>query len=258
VRRGAERRERDAEPNAVSKKKKASGFNQPFGALEDLKKKIAADEEAAKAAGKKPPPRAPAPAPVATDEDEALAFHRMMSGVVPLDRTRGRVPQTQTVARSTNAELAERRETSVAAAAAEAESVHEHLRTLVEDKARFELSDDGRRVEGRRLDLPPDALRKLRRGLLPIDARIDLHGKRSADARAEVAAFLRDKRARGERCVLIVHGKGEHSPGGMGVLRGEVAAWLSQSAASEHVAAFATATENDGGEGAIYVLLRRH
>jgi DNA-nicking Smr family endonuclease len=54
-----------------------------------------------------------------------------------------------------------------------------------------------------------------------------------------------------------VHGKGEHSPRGHAVLRGEIAAWLSQSAASEHVAAFATATDDDGGEGAVYVLLRR-
>jgi len=244
----------------VSKKKKPGGFNQPFGALEDLKKKLAEEEEAAKAAGKKPP--APRPAPIAksassADEDEALTFHRMMSGVVPLDRARARVPQSETVARKSAAEIAERRDAARAAVAAEAEAVHEHLRTLVEDKARFELSDDGRRVEGRRLDLPPDALRKLRRGLLPIDARIDLHGKGAGDARAELAAFLREKRQRGERCVLVVHGKGEHSPGGVGVLRGEVAAWLSQSAASEHVAAFATATDADGGEGAVYVLLRR-
>ena len=79
----------------------------------------------------------------------------------------------------------------------------------------------------------------------------------SSDAREAVDAFLRDKRERGERCVLLVHGKGEHSPGGVGVLRGEVAAWLSQGAASQHVAAFATATDADGGEGALYVLLRR-
>jgi DNA-nicking Smr family endonuclease len=64
-------------------------------------------------------------------------------------------------------------------------------------------------------------------------------------------------RARGERCVLVIHGKGEHSPQGAGVLRGEMAAWLSQGAASEHVAAFTTAGEHDGGEGAVYVLLRR-
>jgi DNA-nicking Smr family endonuclease len=57
--------------------------------------------------------------------------------------------------------------------------------------------------------------------------------------------------------VLVVHGKGQHSPRGMGVLRGEIAAWLSQGASSEHVAAFATSSVADGGEGAVYVLLRR-
>jgi DNA-nicking Smr family endonuclease len=64
-------------------------------------------------------------------------------------------------------------------------------------------------------------------------------------------------RARGERCVLVIHGKGDHSPRGAGVLRGEIAAWLSQGASSEQVAAFATAQRDDGGEGAVYVLLRR-
>jgi DNA-nicking Smr family endonuclease len=41
------------------------------------------------------------------------------------------------------------------------------------------------------------------------------------------------------------------------VLRGEIAAWLSQGRAREHVAAFATARKDDGGEGAVYVALRR-
>jgi DNA-nicking Smr family endonuclease len=58
-------------------------------------------------------------------------------------------------------------------------------------------------------------------------------------------------RARGERCVLVIHGKG------MGVLRGEIAAWLSQGKAKESVLAFATARQEDGGEGAVYVALRR-
>jgi DNA-nicking Smr family endonuclease len=64
-------------------------------------------------------------------------------------------------------------------------------------------------------------------------------------------------RERNERMVLVIHGKGAHSPLGLPVLRGEVSAWLSQSTASEHVAAFATASQNDGGTGAVYVLLRR-
>jgi DNA-nicking Smr family endonuclease len=139
----------------------------------------------------------------------------------------------------------------------EAEAVHEHLRSLVDGQARFEVADDGKRVEGRRLDVPIEALRKLRRGLLPIDGRLDLHGMGVQEARAQLALFLRTMRVRGERCVLVIHGKGEHSPQGTGVLRGEIAAWLSQGPSSEHVAAFVTARSDDGGEGAVYVLLRR-
>jgi DNA-nicking Smr family endonuclease len=187
-------------------------------------------------------------------EDEALLLHRLFAGVQPLDRSRGRVP-TQRIERSASVERAARR--SANAAQIEADAVHEHLRALVEGTARFEVADDGRRVEGRRVDLPMDALRRLRRGRLPIDGRLDLHGMGVPEARAQLELFLRTMRARGERCVLVIHGKGEHSPQGRGVLRGEIAAWLSQAASSEHVAAFATAGERDGGEGAVYVLLRR-
>ena len=100
-------------------------------------------------------------------------------------------------------------------------------------------------------------VRKLRRGNFPIDGRIDLHGETAATAPKTLEQFLRKQKARGERCVLVVHGKGEHSPGQVGILRGEMAAWLSQGPASVHVAAFATAVDDDGGEGAVYVLLTR-
>ena len=131
-----------------------------------------------------------------------------------------------------------------------------HLHSLVEDVARFEVSDDGKRVEGRRADVPPDLVRSLRRGLLPIDGRLDLHGLTAGQAQEALAGFLRTMRARSERCVLIIHGKGERDVAA-GVLRGEIAAWLSQGKPREHVAAFATARDDDGGEGAVYVALRR-
>jgi DNA-nicking Smr family endonuclease len=179
----------------------------------------------------------------------------MMAGVRPLEQKSGRIPRTEVGAapdlprpKPADAENQAQRE---------AEEVHAHLRALVEGKERFEVQDDGRRVEGRRVDLSPDVLRKLRHGTMPIDARIDLHGLSVHDAREALEAFLRDKRVAGERCVLVVHGKGEHSPRGQSVLRGEISAWLSQGPASEHVAAFATAANDDGGEGAVYVALRR-
>jgi DNA-nicking Smr family endonuclease len=237
----------------ASKKKK--GPPGPFEALRALKEELAKKEAAKKepARAKAPPPPAPKRAPE-EPEDEALLLHRLFAGVEPLDRTRGRMPK-QRVERSAAVERQAKR--GADAAQRDADAVHEHLRSLVEGRTRFEVADDGRRVEGRRVDLPMDALRRLRRGMLPIDGRLDLHGMGAREARGQLELFLRTMRARGERCVLVIHGKGEHSPGGLPVLRGEIAAWLSQGGSSEHVAAFATASDADGGEGAVYVLLRR-
>jgi DNA-nicking Smr family endonuclease len=242
----------------MSKKKdKASS---PFAELEAMRAKIAA-AEAAKAQKQKPTPGAPVAAPPKRPKpakgaaaDEEVAFHRLMSGVVPLDdATKKRLPKTQTEKSALDA----RRREGAERAKREDDAVHEHLRSLVAGGTRFEVTDDGARVEGRRVDVQPDVVRKLRRGQFPVDARLDMHEMSAGEAREALTAFLADKRGRGERCVLVIHGKGEHSPGGRGVLRGEIAAWLSQGAASHHVAAFTTAQEEDGGEGATYVLLIR-
>jgi DNA-nicking Smr family endonuclease len=247
-------------------KKKEKIPDGPFAKLGELKKKLAAEEEAAKTKPKapgyerakaKPSPasatRADTPRGVESIGDEDLSFHRLMSGVVPIEGGKSRVGLTATTGPSN---VAQRLAQGKQARAKEEEDAHEHLRALAFGGQRFEVTDDGARVEGRRSDVPPDLMRKLRRGMLPIDARLDLHGMRAEQARDVVTAFLRDKRTRGERCVLVIHGRGDHSPG-PAVLRGEIATWLSQTTASEHVAAFATAADADGGEGAVYVLLRR-
>jgi DNA-nicking Smr family endonuclease len=237
------------------KKKKETGPFETLRSLRDDLARKAKEEEAAGTPPKKAKKAPPSPRASQKDapEDEALLLHRMFAGVRPLDRPHERVSK-QTIERSSSVEQLARRGQEIAAA--EADEVHEHLRSLVEGKARFEVTDDGLRVEGRRTDVPLDALRRLRRGLMPIDARVDLHGLNVTEARAQIETFLATMRARHEHCVLIIHGKGMHSPSRTSVLRGEITAWLSQGAASQHVAAFATADAEDGGEGATYVLLR--
>jgi DNA-nicking Smr family endonuclease len=236
----------------------------PFAGLAKLKKQMLEEvkaDEAKKPAGaarKQPIPVANKPTLTSTPEEESFAFHRMMSGVKPIDQTNRRIPTSQSALdRSRTAEHAHRMLSEPSAQEQQDAAVREHLQRLVEGTSRFEVQDDGERVEGRRVELSPELLRKLRRGSFPVDAKLDLHGQSAETAKVALAAFIRDKRAKGERCVLIVHGKGDHSPGGIGVLRGEMAAWLSQGAASNHVAAFCTATRDHGGEGATYVLLRQ-
>lgn len=239
----------------MSKKKDVVDPKSPFAKLREVKAKLAKEEATATSA--KHAPRAPVTAaPKVSAEEERLSFHRMMSGVTPLDGAKGRV-SPKDAPRTTEMAPRARAEQAKTAAQAEADEVHAHLRALVQGDKLFETHDDGRRVEGRRIDVPQATLRKLRHGTFPVDARVDLHGLDAATARGAVESFLRDKRVAGERCVLIVHGKGDHSPRGHGVLRLEIAGWLAEGAASEHVAAFATATNDDGGEGAVYVLLRR-
>ena len=95
---------------------------------------------------------------------------------------------------------------------------------------------------------------RLRRGQLPIDARIDLHGLTQREAHKELAAFLEDARDTERRTVLVITGKGD---GGQGVLREAVPRWINEATLRPLVLAFAHALPKDGGTGALYVLLRR-
>ena len=73
------------------------------------------------------------------------------------------------------------------------------------------------------------------------------------EAREALAAFVREAERQGLRCVRIVHGKGNGSPGREPVLKQRVHGWLVQKAA---VLAFTQARAADGGSGALVVLLR--
>jgi DNA-nicking Smr family endonuclease len=98
-----------------------------------------------------------------------------------------------------------------------------------------------------------DVPARLRRGQWSIQRQLDLHGLTREQARETLAAFLQRAERDGLRCVRIVHGKGNGSPGREGVLKAKVRSWLVQKA---EVIAFAQARAADGGHGALLVLLR--
>jgi DNA-nicking Smr family endonuclease len=211
--------------------------------------------QAARGASARPvaTPHLQPPTPSKLTAAEEISFHQLMYGVAPLDKSKGgRIP-------TTSEKLPEPRLRELVDAATQADDLaRAQLRALVHGaEEKFEVIDDGEHLEGRRADTPGKLFRSLRRGELTIDARCDLHGQPLEEARGSVEHFLRTSRARGERVGLIIHGRGSHSPGGLGVLRGEIAAWLSQGPASACVDAFCTAIRDDGGAGALYILLRR-
>lgn len=105
----------------------------------------------------------------------------------------------------------------------------------------------------RRPGVGTDVTRKLRKGEWSIQGEIDLHGLRREDAREALAGFIREAHRRGWRCVRVVHGKGLGSPGKTPVLKGKVQGWLVQ---KNEVMAFVQARADEGGAGALVVLLK--
>ncbi len=98
---------------------------------------------------------------------------------------------------------------------------------------------------------------RLRRGRLAIEGRIDLHGLTQDEAHRALSSFLSGSQKAGRRCVLVVTGKGLKPSGETGVLRANVPRWLNTPPNRSRILAFSYATRKDGGEGALYVLLRR-
>lgn len=97
---------------------------------------------------------------------------------------------------------------------------------------------------------------RFRRGKLPIEARLDLHGLYQDAAQDALVGFITNSSAAGRRMVLVITGRGSRE--GSGVLRERLPQWLNQSPCRAHVLAFTPARPEHGRDGAFYVLLRRN
>ncbi|NDV02787.1 Smr/MutS family protein [Pseudoroseicyclus tamaricis] len=108
------------------------------------------------------------------------------------------------------------------------------------------------------------AHRRMTRGKLTPDARIDLHGMTAAEAHPYLTSFLLSAYGDGKRLVLVITGKGKRRdelapmPVRQGVLRHNVPHWLALPPLRTIVMQVTPAHIRHGGEGAYYVYLRRH
>lgn len=106
-----------------------------------------------------------------------------------------------------------------------------------------------------------NSARRLRQGKLPIEATLDMHGMYREEARQQLAVFLQRAYESGKRCVLVVTGKGrfhaEDNTREAGVLKRELPRWLDQPPIAPLVLRHEYAQPHHGGEGAVYILLRR-
>ncbi|MHB8418371.1 MAG: Smr/MutS family protein [Myxococcales bacterium] len=180
--------------------------------------------------GDRRPPEAPE-----TGAGDAELFREAVAGAAPLRDDRGFVPRTSRAS----------------------PRVQARTPTPGTPASAFDLDEVGERIGGSVPDLDQRTRRRLRRGEIAVEARLDLHGLRQAEAEAALTRFVRAEQERGRRCVLVVHGRGLNSGEGGPVLKEGAVRWLTHGAVGRCVLAFCSALPRDGGVGALYVLLRR-
>jgi DNA-nicking Smr family endonuclease len=172
---------------------------------------------------------------------EALTFRTAMKGVKPLAQSATRVATAGRKPRK-----------SVRAVAAAASLDLEAEMPLIDGSVAADLAAEDA-LSYRRPGVRDQVLRRLRRGLFPVEDELDLHGVNQARARALLAEFIGLSGQAGLRCVRIIHGKGTRSGARGAVLKSAVNTWLRR---HPDVMAFTSARPIDGGTGAAYVLLR--
>ncbi|HUG58698.1 MAG TPA: Smr/MutS family protein [Candidimonas sp.] len=180
-------------------------------------------------------------APAVSLKDHAL-FQLAMKSVQPIKDTRRAIlpPAPQ----ASGAILRERRERAVGADLRKMPQISDQYAP-----AKVE-ADDAHFVQH---GYGPDLAKGLKRGKWSIGASLDLHGNTLEEARDRLDRFLQSCLAHHIKCVRIVHGKGYGSKDGESVLKQTIRRWLTQMA---DVLAYTECAEQDGGSGAVQVLLR--
>lgn len=171
------------------------------------------------------------------DLDDAALFREAMQGVKPL-QTSARVeherPKPRPVPRPKRA-------------------VPSVLEDTLSDHYAFEMAEEDE-WSFARPGLQRQGLRRLRSGYWHVQAELDLHGLTREAARRKLVWFLEKCAQQGYRCVRIIHGRGHGSKDRQPVLKALIGGWLAQ---CEAVLAFCQARQEDGGSGAMMVLLKK-
>lgn len=128
------------------------------------------------------------------------------------------------------------------------------MHALLEDLSEADFLETGEHLSYTQPGVQRSVLKKLKSGKYSVQAEIDLHGLTVEEARRELSGFLKRTREQRQLCVRVIHGKGRKNAERSPRLKPAVNQWLQRNSA---VLAFCSARTNDGGTGAVYVLLKR-
>jgi DNA-nicking Smr family endonuclease len=226
----------------------------PFkGALGALKKQLEEREKRAQEEAKKPkvapPPARPHVRKASLPEDEAMALSLAMQGVKPLGE------KGPTRVHANTPKLASRTAQVAPFGRSAEDEARARLDDLVARDVNFRIEREGEFVRAARADAPARVVRELGRRTSASET-LDLHGHTQREARDSIVSFVRRMHKQGLTYVCIVHGKGQHSEGGLSVLRDVAIHALTDTAAAPLIYAFVTAPEACGGTGALLVELK--
>lgn len=182
--------------------------------------------------------RRPAQPGASLSDDDRRALAEALAGVAPLPPANRAAVEPPPPVPEPRQRVADERQTL-------ADSLAEPGDALLQEAG----SEDTWAVPG----ISRRTLLDLRRGRWIAESELDLHGMKREEARAALDGFIGRSLAERKRVVRVIHGRGLGSPGGVSILKLLSRGWLARRTG---VLAFCQARPQDGGEGALQVLLR--
>ena len=189
--------------------------------------------------------------PIIDSNDDMVLWQRVVSEVKPLKSTVQSSETYNLFARPVLQEKPLPKNFRLACRKIRAVSKSAHLSSLNKTPFVPQKTEPVDLRQGERAGIDGRTQKRLFRGEVLVDKRVDLHGLTTVNAESNLEQFIKIASYDGCRCVLVITGKGA------GVLRRHVPNWLKQPPLAPHVLALAEARPKDGGGGALYVLLRR-
>ena len=176
-----------------------------------------------------------------TSNDEDIDFQSLMGDVTPIKHDKADIKRPS----RKRSELDYRRAAAITDSEKFDQGLSDELRTLVNSEEELIHACPGVQLR---------EMRKLKKGQIPWQEGVDLHGYTVDQARDELSKFIHNAYRRGLRSVIVVHGKALNEDGTPAVLKSYTNDWLRQ---MHQVLAFVSAQPQDGGTGALYVLLKK-
>ena len=223
------------EPNPPKPKEFHSS---PFSALKGVAVQPSPVEEKAK----------PVVVPKVTTANEELLFLEAMGGVVPIEGNRQKQGPAAVAGKTAGTTVTVRKVPVI-----EPVETDTFIKAIGQLKLDVTFKDSVPEDEDLKA-LGGNRLRQLKRGVVTLNRQLDRHGLTREEAVASLPGFLQSAVSCGEKAVLVITGKGNHSEGEP-VLQQAVSGWL-RDAGRKFVAEFAPAPREMGGSGALVIFLK--